>query len=358
MVFTTNFNRVYIRISKSNRTHYTSVGTMSNQSGISANEQLLDCIRNTESNGLLIIVAKITDDSTAVEFQDKFETIEALQSNLNSEPSYIFIKDPKKNSEAYDFISYVPDSSPVRAKMLYASTKNTLLRQIGSNLINQQEMLTEPQEVTDFIQAEPSAKLEHTLLTESERVEKQIAQEQRNMRATQIHPIGHKLISQDNGTSNLLTFNVSTRGSSIKSLLDSNNVMSFKIDLKTEQVEIANEKNINNPTELKLMSDTPSYTIYRNGGLYYFIYGCPSGSKVKERMVYASNKLGFINHLTDNEKITFTRTLEIGDADELEISLISSSNEVELKQKEESAQVNNDSQRFSRPKGPARRKRA
>ncbi|SMN17991.1 similar to Saccharomyces cerevisiae YGR080W TWF1 Twinfilin [Maudiozyma saulgeensis] len=326
---------------------------MSNQSGISANEELLSVIRNTETDGLLIIVAKISQDSTVVEFKDKFEATNDLLQHLDSEPSYVLIKDAKKNPNGYDFISFVPDLAPVRAKMLYASTKNTLLRQIGSNVINGQMMFSEPQEITDFVNSSTTTSSQSGLLSESEKIGMQINEEQRNMRALQ----GHKLVSQNNGTPNSLTFEVKSGTGSIKSLLDSNNVAMFKINMDNEKVEVASQTNIASPNDISLTGEHPSYTIFKNGDLYYFIYSCPSGSKVKERMLYASNKQGFINHLKENEGISFTKILEIGDAEELETSLISSSTETELKQTEEASKTDNSSQKFNRPKGPARRKR-
>ncbi|CAB4251905.1 similar to Saccharomyces cerevisiae YGR080W TWF1 Twinfilin [Maudiozyma barnettii] len=326
---------------------------MSNQSGICANEELLNVIRSTPNNGLLIIAAKISSDSTAVEFKEKFDTTNDLLESLDSDPSYILIKDSKKNPEVYDFISFVPDPAPVRAKMIYASTKNTLLRQIGSNVINSQMMFSEPQEITDFVNSSTTTSSQSTLLSESEKIGIQINEEQRNMRALQ----GHQLVSQNNGTPNSLTFEVNSSAGSIKSLLESNNVITFKINMDNEKVEVTSQTNITSSDAISLTSEHPSYTIFKNGELYYFIYSCPSGSKVKERMLYASNKQGFINHLKDNEGISFTKILEIGDADELEKSLMSSSTEAELKQKEESSKSDNNTQRFNRPKGPTRRKR-
>ena len=44
----------------------------------------------------------------------------------------------------------MPDSSPVRGKMLYASTKNTLIRQIGSNSIGKQAHLTDAEQLLDL----------------------------------------------------------------------------------------------------------------------------------------------------------------------------------------------------------------
>ncbi|CCF60495.1 hypothetical protein KAFR_0K01410 [Kazachstania africana CBS 2517] len=335
---------------------------MSNQSGISAEQELLDVLSNSSqaetSTGLAIIVASIPDNSTSVQFNRKFDTIEELQSNLSINPLYIFIKDFSKNTDHYDFISYVPDSSPVRSKMLYASTKNTLLRQIGTNSIGKQILATAADEILDLLEsAEDITKSPSAILTESEEIEHQIAEQQRAMRLLQMHPKGRKLVSQTNGSPTALSFDVVTGDSSIQDLLKEANVISFNIDLSNEQVQIIKKSTISKPEDLQIVAEHPTYTLYKNGELYYFIYSCPSGSKVKERMVYASNRLGFVKYLQDNEKITFSKIIEIGDSDELEFTLISSSTAEESKEYENNESSASSAQKFNRPKGPMRKRR-
>lgn len=331
---------------------------MSNQSGISANEELLNLLRAAPSeagDSFVAVVANISPDSTVVEFTEKCSSLEALLKALSESPAYVFVHNGAKNPNGHDFFSYVPDLAPVRAKMLYASTKNTLLRQVRSNSVTEQPMVSEAQEIADFVNGVYGKVTEASLLTESEKIGREINEEQRNMRATQ----SHKLVSQSNGTPSALSFSVNSGSSeSLKSLLASNNLITFVINMNNEQVEIANQKNIGSASDITLQPEHPSYTVYRNGDLYYFIYSCPSGSKVKERMLYASNKQGFVNYFSEQEGITFTRIIEIGDAEELDISLISSANETEHQQHEEAARQTDGGRKFNRPKGPARRRKA
>ncbi|QLG70239.1 hypothetical protein HG535_0A01770 [Zygotorulaspora mrakii] len=324
---------------------------MSSQSGILATKELLDTLNDSEdSSGLAIFTAKISADSTVVERDGSFNSVEQLQKNLNSDPLYIFVKNPSDN--LYVFASYVPDGSPVRAKMLYASTKNTLIRQVGSNSIGKQLLFTEAQEVRDIL--DDSRPSQNAVLTESEKVNIQIAQQQQKMKLAQHFPNGKKLVSQTNGAPSQLSFEVDSKGFSISSILNKYNAVSFTIDLSNEQIHIASKENVDSPYALRITAENPSYTIFKNGSLHYFIYSCPSGSKVKDRMVYASNRAGFVNYLTNEEKLAFAKIIEIGEPSELEVSLISSSSEEE--QKRQTALEKSESKpKFNRPSGPGRR---
>lgn len=332
---------------------------MSNQSGISAEQALLDTLGSSEfgPNGLIIVTGKISDNSQAVEFKNRFNSVEELQSSLREDPVYVFIKDQSSSKPyQYHFISYIPDTSHVRLKMLYASTKNTLVRQIGTNSINKQVLYTEPNEFLENL--EDNGSDSHAVLSDRERSSLAINEQQRELKLSQ-QLRGHALVSQTDGAPNSLAFDVISGDSSISDKLNQNNVISFRIDSANEKVQVLNETSIIAPEDLNLIVDHPSYTIYKNGELFYFIYSCPSGSKVKDRMLYASNRTGFINYLKDNEKMNFAKVLEIGEPDDLEISLISQSSESE--QKAASAadeESTNSSQRFNKPRGPARKRKA
>lgn len=326
---------------------------MSAQSGISAEQELVDFLHkpSEDSQGLRIVTAKVSEDAVSVQLKGEFDSLSELQSTLNSEPIYVFIMDLQRNPDQYAFVSYVPDSSPVRLKMLYASTKNTLVRQIGGNSIGKQLLVTDSSDLEDVLK---HSDLEGTaVLTEAERTELEISQQQRKMKLG-----NRKLVSQNESTPSSLVFDVKSGESTIGQLLQKSSVVYCKIDLETEQIQVINHTSIDEPNQLKIISEHPSYTIYKNGSLNYFIYSCPSGSKVKERMVYASNRSGFINLLKDQDKLEFAKIIEIGDPEDLELSLISNSSQEEQKQEEaeEVAAHTASSRKFNKPKGPGRRR--
>lgn len=57
-----------------------------------------------------------------------------------NQPCYIIYRLDTKNDSGYDwlFISWSPDSAPVRQKMLYASTKLTLKQEFGTSCIKEE----------------------------------------------------------------------------------------------------------------------------------------------------------------------------------------------------------------------------
>lgn len=75
-------------------------------------------------------------------------------------------------------------------------------------------------------------------------------------------------------------------------------------------------------------------------------------------MIYASNKNGFINYLKNDQKITFSKILEIGDFIELDKSSLSAKdNEDDLDRSSTPDQSNSGSLRFNKPRGPMRKRR-
>lgn len=327
---------------------------MSNQSGIVADQKLLDSLTDFGSSGIVAITAQISKDATAVQFGEQYNSLEQTLDSLVNDPLYLFIRGTLEDPKQYHFISYVPDSSTVRSKMLYASTKNTLVRQIGTSSIGKQSLLTDADELLELVNERNSQ--DESVLTESERAEIEITQQQQRLKSADYYPNGRKLVSQTDGAPKSLAFQVVTGGSTIAELLNSYNVVSFKIDLANEQIQVASKDNVGSPHELEILRDHPSYVIFKNGSLYYFIYCCPSGSKVKDRMVYASNRTGFITHLKDQDHIEFAKVIEIGDPEELEVSSLSHSTAEE--QAADEAQSKADSEvKFSRPRGPARKRR-
>ncbi|CUS22017.1 LAQU0S04e06260g1_1 [Lachancea quebecensis] len=320
---------------------------MSNQSGITADESLLGSfgsLANNESPSN-VVVAEISSDNTTVKLCTTLSSVAELKRFAEREdrPLYLFIRD----SGRIVFVSYVPERAPVRSKMLYASTKNTVLRQVGSNHISKQLLASLPEELSpEFWSSDASAG--PAPLTEAEQVSARISSEQRIESAR----AGRQLVSQTGGTSHTLSFKIAS-GEPIPSLLEQHNFVSFKINLEKEQVEVLNTAELSEASKVpeNLSQSHPTYSIYKNNGKLHFIYSCPSGSKVKERMLYASNKSGFVKHLREVDHLTMETVVEIGDADELETSQLEKSSPAAL----EHGNPVPGQLKFNRPKRPGRR---
>lgn len=409
---------------------------MSTQSGITISSQLNDAYKNLSANSALII--KISSDSTEL-IPDQIITgsdnttsttkditilepiFEKLINQISQEfphPSYIVIS---YNSNQY-FISFIPDIAPIKQKMLYASTKNSLITSLGGNKLIKKFAWTELDELTlnyfiksiDDDQGSNIKKKEeeelNSLLTEDEitlqKLNNLSLYSTTNHHHHHHHGFKKKLPSMTNddgsttGSGNAdqdilykftpeLTEQLQSiiENSSPESSNDNDNkksLISFNIDTTKELLTL---KSIDTQIEINQLIDTlnnhtssrisPQYILYNYQiGKLAFIYSCPSGSSVKDRMIYASFKNSLINHLNQlikstniDDVIIIDKNIEVGDLDEIELSQLQESNELihdtntngNNNSSSNSLSSNNSSLssknglKFNKPKGPRRR---
>lgn len=408
---------------------------MSTQSGITISSQLNDAYKNLSTNSALII--KISSDSTEL-IPDQIITgsdnttsttkditilepiFEKLINQISQEfphPSYIVIS---YNSNQY-FISFIPDIAPIKQKMLYASTKNSLITSLGGNKLIKKFAWTELDELTlnyflksidddqgSNIKKEEEEEELNSLLTEDEITLQKL--NNLSLYSTTNHHHHHgfkkKLPSMTNddgsttGSGNAdqdilykftpeLTEQLQSiiENSSPESSNDNDNkksLISFNIDTTKELLTL---KSIDTQIEINQLIDTlnnhtssrisPQYILYNYQiGKLAFIYSCPSGSSVKDRMIYASFKNSLINHLNQlikstniDDDIIIDKNIEVGDLDEIELSQLQDANELihdtntngNNNSSSNSLSSNNSSLssknglKFNKPKGPRRR---
>lgn len=408
---------------------------MSTQSGITISSQLNDAYKNLSTNSALII--KISSDSTEL-IPDQIITgsdnttsttkditilepiFEKLINQISQEfphPSYIVIS---YNSNQY-FISFIPDIAPIKQKMLYASTKNSLITNLGGNKLIKKFAWTELDELAlnyfiksidddqgSNIKKEEEEEELNSLLTEDEITLQKL--NNLSLYSTTNHHHHHgfkkKLPSMTNddgsttGSGNAdqdilykftpeLTEQLQSiiENSSPESSNDNDNkksLISFNIDTTKELLTL---KSIDTQIEINQLIDTlnnhtssrisPQYILYNYQiGKLAFIYSCPSGSSVKDRMIYASFKNSLINHLNQlikstniDDDIIIDKNIEVGDLDEIELSQLQDANELihdtntngNNNSSSNSLSSNNSSLssknglKFNKPKGPRRR---
>lgn len=406
---------------------------MSTQSGITISSQLNDAYKNLSTNSALII--KISSDSTEL-IPDQIITgsdnttsttkditilepiFEKLINQISQEfphPSYIVIS---YNSNQY-FISFIPDIAPIKQKMLYASTKNSLITSLGGNKLIKKFAWTELDELAlnyflksidddqgSNIKKEEEEEL-NLLLTEDE-ITLQKLNNLSLYSTTNHHHHGFKkklpsMTNDDGSTTGSgnadqdilykftpeLTEQLQSiiENSSPESSNDNDNkksLISFNIDTTKELLTL---KSIDTQIEINQLIDTlnshtssrisPQYILYNYQiGKLAFIYSCPSGSSVKDRMIYASFKNSLINHLNQlikstniDDDIIIDKNIEVGDLDEIELSQLQDANELihdtntngNNNSSSNSLSSNNSSLssknglKFNKPKGPRRR---
>jgi twinfilin-like protein len=241
-----------------------------------------------------------------------------LQSHLKSnEALYILLRLDNSTAIGPSFtaITYVPDAAPVRQKMLFASTRLTLTRELGGENFTETLFCTLPEELS----AEGWKKHEA-----HEKLENPLTEEERNLvgikeaELTEMGGTGRRGAGYG-GSSGLKMVGGEGVVEALSSLGDGGLVMlvSFaallsegrrnrankgqqKIDASETMVLAEKPVSGVQTSELAshISSSEPRYSFYKHsfsgaGGqesATVFIYTCPTSSKVKDRMLYASSR--------------------------------------------------------------------
>ncbi|TID19856.1 hypothetical protein CANINC_003651 [Pichia inconspicua] len=341
---------------------------MSSQSGIAPSDALVADFHAFTASPQRALILSIDTTALTIGITSIIDATSDLDTDLDNLASnhltpteclYIILKhsdtDSHSQSEVsgkHAFISYVPDNASVKSKLLYASTKNTLLRSLsgGTNFspilfVNSADELT-PQGWHKIVDSLNSS----APLSESE-IQLQKVKQGEISTAAISKPARLAVDSSTN-----LLFAIDSKA---ESTLNSSNFDPFKlitllINSSNETLELAKE--LNNIKEEQLVDAlteytlTPAYHLYKNSdNQTFFILTCPSGSKVRERMLYATNKQGLINHLKQLQW-NFSNLIEIGDPNELELSSIQSNSKQQNQSENHSSSL-----KFAKPKGPRRR---
>eukprot|EP01108_Squamamoeba_japonica_P003038 TRINITY_DN2536_c0_g1_i1.p1 TRINITY_DN2536_c0_g1~~TRINITY_DN2536_c0_g1_i1.p1 ORF type:complete len:333 (-),score=146.19 TRINITY_DN2536_c0_g1_i1:34-1032(-) len=124
---------------------------MSHQSGITVAQELCDefGVANRDGN-VRFIVCEIKDEkvvkveAVAAAGDDWQSQLDDVQSHLTADaPRYVLFS---KGGRGWILMAHVPDKSKVKDKMLYASTRSTVKRQLGANFFDEEMFGTLPSE--------------------------------------------------------------------------------------------------------------------------------------------------------------------------------------------------------------------
>lgn len=334
---------------------------MSSRSGIKASPEVIDSFNKASSSALVVTISQdstqlVHDTSFSAPQQNKTsDVLHALKSHFGDnfpQPKYAIFTHSDSGERV--FISFVPDEAPVRLKMLFASTKNTFLQQLGS-VIPKNNILS----FTEVSDLEPDAF--HAAILHSDHSVSMTAKEKSlEVMDSLLHlSMGQKNELPSMGTTvSSLFFKIdSSLDAVLKSDLTSKLVV-MSIDTETEILKLQAEqtgvatKDLISVAEKSVSCEpSPAYLLfgYSNGHIA-FIYSCASGCKVKARMLYAANKQGLLTHLKNDyfPAGQLDQIFEVGDLDELELSALEES-DVDKKVTKPSEL------KFSKPKGPRRR---
>lgn len=314
------------------------------------------------------------------------------------QPVYLILRKSQNPDDLLTAVTYVPSDAPVRQKTLYASTRATLTRELGSEKFEQNVFATEPEEVVDpqaweervggsstaaggaaAATGAASGSVNDHLLSREERELQDVKRaEEEERHGTK----GRDLMGTSGGggsgtstprgeSSSGLRMNLSPsartglasmgpRGEN-RSGPERGRMVQLGIDPASETVVLLSSAPCLEPNQVchSIPPDKPSYTFYHypSTGAVVFVYACPAVSKVREKMLYASTR-AHVLELARAEGVEVRRRLEIGEPDEIA--------QDRLKEELEVAEENHDHpttttagtsarQGFARPKRPGKR---
>ncbi|KAL1925027.1 uncharacterized protein VTP21DRAFT_4681 [Calcarisporiella thermophila] len=354
---------------------------MSHQSGIQVSRELASTFADAVKSGeVRLIRISIRDESLVVSRTERVQNnweqdFSYVYDSLEEKtPCYILYRMDTKSASAVDyewiFLCYVPDSAKVRDKMLYASTRATLTKELGDSRFVDAMYGTDARDFTlEGYRQHLAHKNAEAPLTERERElaevknAETVASEQlltsssrRNHAAGVTFPLSadaldalRALSIKEERNHNLVQLSIDAKSETIQ--LDS----TAQIDLSADENALANA----------ISAESPRYSIFafahQGEEAFVFAYTCPSKSKIRERMLYSSCKACVLQALEAEAGLRVSLKLETNDPaeltgqhlrDELPASPSAASSESSSSLPTAPPQP---SARFSRPTAPGRR---
>ncbi|MCJ1385730.1 Twinfilin-1 [Xylographa soralifera] len=328
------------------------------QSGITASQELHDAFNTlvsspTTQRGLVASIKNeqlVPVEVIAQSSNDFFEDIGVLQPLLkDNEAAYIIVRRYQNSPSGYAAVTYVPDTANVRQKMLFAATRLTLVRELGTERFRDTLFVTTKQELTaeGWRKHDKHGELQAPL-TEEEQTLQGVKEAEAEA--------GRGTTSRSSHVSSGLSFPMSGEAlSALKALTEGgDNLVQLMIDVGREAIELAGTSKTDPEDLSSHISDSdPRYSFFRYSHEHegpeqspiVFIYTCPSGSKIKERMIYASSRAGVIAAAGKEAGVEIAKKLEASSPSEITASTIRD----EFQPKQEQKQA------FSRPKRPGKR---
>ncbi|KAM7422788.1 hypothetical protein PAMA_010705 [Pampus argenteus] len=273
----------------------------------------------------------------------------------DQEPCYILYRLDSQNAQGYEwiFISWSPDQSPVKQKMLYAATRATVKKEFGGGHVKYEMFGTVEEDICllgykrHVLSCSGPAPL---TLAEQELQRIKITEGRVKQVKTEIS------VESKHQTLQGLAFPLQeTAKRALQQLAQKRiNYIQLRLDTEKETIELVHS----NPTDTRdlprrVPKDTPRYHffLYKHSheGDYLesvvFIYSMPGYScSIKERMLYSSCKSRLLEDVERDYHLEIAKKLEIDDGDELTEGFLY--DEVHPKQHAHK-------QAFAKPRGPA-----
>jgi len=305
---------------------------MSHQSGITPTDALRSKFAEMKDGHIRVVTVVIENETLIAKgehraehgFNEDFDRMIPPLVEKNR-PAYYFVRlDTISEISGHNWllIVYIPDEAKVRERMLYASTVATLKREFGLTYISQEIRTSSAEEMTS-----------HSF---HQHLRTQAAPPPRTIREEEMFEIKQNEVTSD--------ISVATRHQTLQGLqfpLDENVIealhlfknekvdyVQLEIDYERERILLAHSESHPTPERIQkcLPTNAGRYHVYRFKHDFnhetvesiLFLYSVPgSGSKIKERMVYASCKESVIGNIEEKFGIKIERKLELCDINDL-----------------------------------------
>ncbi|XP_059190357.1 twinfilin-1-like [Centropristis striata] len=330
---------------------------MSHQTGIQAGNDVKDAFANAKSGDQYRVIKIVIENEqltvgatkkASKKWDQEYDSL--LLPLLEDElPCYILYRLDSTNNQGHEwvFLSWSPDRSNVRHKMLYAATRATVKKEFGGGHIKNEIFATLKEEMSlSGYRKYLTSQAAPLPLTAAE-------EELRQIRLNEVQTD----IGVDTKQQTLQGVAFPLHGEAVAALerfRDKRiNYVQLQVDLEQELIRLCNTE----PTELKdlpmrIPKESPRYHffLYKHSheGDYLestvFIYSMPGyNCSIRERMLYSSCKGPLVDMVENNLQIEIEKKLEIDNGDELTSDFLYE--EVHPKQHVHK-------QAFAKPKGP------
>lgn len=332
---------------------------MSHQTGIAASDELRNFFATAKDGRIRTIKVSIKneqlvlDDSRNAEgsWEDDWDkTILPLLEE--AQPCYILYRLDSKGDTGYQwiYISYSPDYSPVRQKMLYAATRATLKKEFGGGQVKDEVFGTAPHEIS--LRGYQKHVLSQKAPAPLTNAEEELEEIKKNETQVDIS------VDSKHQTMQGVAFPISREAIDKLNELKNGrvNYVQLKIDMDQERILLGC---FDNTDAQHLSSRIPKdharyhFFVYKHAHegdfleSIVFIYSMPGyGCPIKERMLYSSCKSPLLGMIEQNVGLEIVRRIEIDDPSEVT---------EEFLYEEVHPKVTIVKQQFAKPKGPAGR---
>jgi len=238
--------------------------------------------------------------------QKDFDSL-AEKVDANEAAFILFQNEPSK----WVFIPFVSDSAPVREKMLYASSTDDLIDQLGKQFFIGTHKCSEKSELSfkawNF--SRKATNLED-VMTAKEKLLREESLMDKTTCATGMKKVPFKLLT--------------AASDALKELLSgSRTVVEMKIS-KKEKCRLGESKADAAAADVASTLKDPRYLVVANSGsappTFSFVFYCPDDAKPLQKMLYATAKSAILTHVEDHG-LTVAARVEIAAGSELKPAL-------------------------------------